>query len=85
MMSSVATARFLPENLMTGYNRFYKAVHGRGPRIRHMGGQWYQVNGEIVHHKTLLQEIERLRQLARRKSQPEKGLVTRLIERLRLM
>ncbi|MEO0563433.1 MAG: hypothetical protein AAF125_15090, partial [Chloroflexota bacterium] len=85
MMTVTSTQQISPEHMVAGYTRFYHAVYGRQPRVRHMGQQWYQVDGELVHYRTLLESIGHLRALAKRKSRPEKGLVTRLIERLRLL
>jgi hypothetical protein len=77
------TARITPKNLTKGYRHFYQRVHGKAPHIRHMGGQWYNINGEIVHHRTLMEEVQRLRKLSRQFNQPEKRLLVRVIERLR--
>jgi hypothetical protein len=41
------------------------------------------VNGEIVHRSTVEAEIEHLRTLARKHRRLEKGIVQRLIARLR--
>jgi hypothetical protein len=65
------------------YMRAFHALHGRPPRIRHMSGVWFQVNGEIVHKSTVEAEIERLRTLARKHRRFEKGMVNKIIERLR--
>jgi hypothetical protein len=84
-MMALNTEQITPDHLINGYTRFYQTVHGRSPRVRHMGGQWFQVNGEIVHYKALMDEIGNLRVLARKKTQPEKGLIKRLIGRLQLL
>ncbi len=65
------------------YMRAYHALHGRPPRIRHMSGLWYQIDGEIVHRSIVEGEIERLRTLARKHRRFEKGMVKKIIERLR--
>lgn len=82
-VASQTTNRIKPKNMIDGYRHYYKQLHGRKPQIRHMGGQWYNVNGEIVHHSTLMQEIQHLRKLVRQRKQPEKRLLVRVIERLR--
>jgi hypothetical protein len=54
-----------------------------------MFAEWYQINGETVHRITVFQEITRLRTLAaeqraqQRKPPQDRGLITRLIARLR--
>jgi hypothetical protein len=80
---TTTSTRIKPEHVIMGYTRFYHEVYGRKPSVRHLGGNWYQVNGEIVFHRALILEIEHLRLIARKKRQPEKSLVTRLINRLR--
>lgn len=72
-----------PQDIADGYVRAYHTLHGVQPKVRHMGGYWYQVNGEIVHRTTLTRECLRLRQLAQQKKPIEKNLVLRLIARLK--
>jgi acyl-ACP thioesterase len=77
-----------PEDIAKGYQRSYCALHGRTPRVIHMGGYWYKVNGEIVHRSTLIDETLRLKQIQReqkraRPAKVEKSIVQRLIARLR--
>ncbi|MEM6529029.1 MAG: hypothetical protein AAF653_12095 [Chloroflexota bacterium] len=76
-----------PKDIAEGYQRSYATIHGRTPRVQHMSGYWYEVNGEIVHRSTLTSEIVRLKQLEReqktRKTQVERNVITRLIAKLR--
>lgn len=75
-----------PELIIHGYVRAYRKVYGRDPRIRHIGGQWYYVSGETVHRVSLLHETLRLHQLAPQASSyatPNRGMIQRLIARLR--
>ncbi|MAS37028.1 MAG: hypothetical protein CL610_23715 [Anaerolineaceae bacterium] len=75
-----------PELIINGYERAYRKVYGRDPRIRHIGGQWYYINGETVHRMTLMSEIVRLNDLAKQQSpyaKPTRSMVQRLIARLR--
>lgn len=71
------------EDVVGGYMHTFKALHGRTPRVRHMGGQWFQVGSEIVHQTTLEQEVMRLRAILQKQQRTDKGLITRLIGRLR--
>lgn len=72
-----------PQELAEGYIRSYNALHGVVPRIRHMNGPWFMVNGEILHQNTLQEELARLRVLAERRHPVEKNLIKRLIDRLK--
>lgn len=76
-----------PRYLIENYCRAYKQVHGREPHARYMGNHWYSINGETVHRMTLYNEIESLKQQIPRPSRatPEKGVIMRLIARLRTM
>ncbi|HLV35324.1 MAG TPA: hypothetical protein VKY59_09435 [Spirillospora sp.] len=79
-------ATLTPHLIVEGYERAYRKVYGREPRIRHIGGQWYYVAGETVHRVTLLAEIMRLREIARQESPyapPSRSMIQRLIARLR--
>lgn len=79
----MATSTISPDDITQGYMRAFHALHGRPPRIKHLSGDWYQVNGEIVHRATVETEIERLRTLSRKHRCLQKGVVQRLIARLR--
>ena len=72
-----------PHDLTEGYIRHHKAVYGVAPKIRHMSGYWYQVNGEIVHRSTLTAETLRLKQLIKKRQKMESGLIHRVIARLK--
>jgi hypothetical protein len=74
-----------PRHLVENYRRAYETLNKREPVIRYMGNHWYFVNGETVHRVTLIEEIARLRTLTQRQSllQGDKGLIHRLIDRLR--
>jgi hypothetical protein len=74
-----------PRHLVENYRRAYETLHTRSPVIRYMGNHWYFVNGETVHRVTLIEEIARLRTQTQQQSllQGDKGLIHRLIHRLR--
>lgn len=74
-----------PQDIADGYTRHHEALYGYTPKIRHMSGYWYQVNGEIVHRSTLTAETLRLKQLVQKQQKTESGLVRRLIARLKAM
>ncbi|MEO1443096.1 MAG: hypothetical protein AAFV33_22025 [Chloroflexota bacterium] len=87
LLMGPADQTLTPDDIAEGYQRCYTAVHGRTPRVQHVSGYWYRVNGEIVHRSTLTTEIIRLKQLERdqttRKTHVERNVITRLIARLR--
>ncbi len=74
-----------PQIIAHSYERAFREVHGRDPQIRHVGGQWYYINGETVHRFALLNEITRLRDLAQqqRRTQADRSVIQRLIAKLR--
>ncbi|MDK3158909.1 hypothetical protein FBR02_19105 [Anaerolineae bacterium CFX9] len=77
---------FPPRYMVDTYRQAYASVHGRDPSVRYMGNHWYSVNGETVHRATLMEEITRLRDLseqARRPRWQDKGVINRLISKLR--
>jgi hypothetical protein len=55
------------------------------PTVRHLGGQWYYVNGETLHRVALMTETKRLRDLVKsqRQASAERNVITRLIAKLR--
>ena len=78
-----------PHNIVESYGRAYRKVHGRYPRVRHVGGQWYCVGDETVHRLTLVTETKRLHEEARHlnafATNPNRSVVQRLIARLRAL
>ena len=77
-----------PKLVMESYQRAYKHVHGRAPVVRHQFGEWYYVNGETVHRRTLLIEITRLRSIAQKQrlnAMADRKLMQRIIAKLRGM
>ena len=74
-----------PRYIVEGYRKVYQRVHDREPQCRYIGNHWYNVNGETVHRATLMDEIARLRALARKPTaiNAEKSVIQRLIARLR--
>lgn len=73
-----------PQIILEAYQRAFRQVNGYEPHIRHLGGHWYQVNGETVHRTFLMVEISRLRDLAQRqRPTPDKSIIQRLIGKLR--
>jgi hypothetical protein len=79
-------ATLTPKVIVDSYRHAYRQVHERDPLIIHMFAEWYHVNGETVHRVALFHEITRLRGLAQQQRQSQKvdrGLIQRLISRLR--
>ena len=77
-----------PKLVMESYQRAYRHVHGRAPAVRHQFGEWYYVNGETVHRRTLLSEITRLRAIAQKQrlaALADRKLMQRIIAKLRGM
>lgn len=74
-----------PYHITTSYRSVFRQLHGCDPHIRHMGGQWYDVNGEMVHRLALMTEISRLSDIVRRqrRTNTDKSMIQRLIGRLR--
>jgi len=73
------------DDFVTEYTNAFWRVYTQEPRIYYMGNQWYQVNGNPLHHSILVQEIARLNDLAnmRHAEAHKKSMVGRLIKRLR--
>ncbi|TVR23968.1 MAG: hypothetical protein EA396_02445 [Anaerolineaceae bacterium] len=76
-----------PQTIVDRYSYVYKIMYGREPTTRYVGNQWFQVNGEMVHYRTMIEQIDQLHALARRKRMQNnsKGMVRRLIDKLRLL
>jgi hypothetical protein len=77
-----------PRYVVENYQKAYACANGRDCSVRYMGNHWYNVNGETVHRTTITQEIARLRAMSQRtgmKSKADKGVIQRLISRLRAM
>ena len=74
-----------PQIIAESYERIYLEVNGVPATIRHVGGQWYYVNGETVHRFTLITEISRLQEVAehQRRERADRSMIHRLIARLR--
>ncbi|MFN8371610.1 MAG: hypothetical protein U0694_01850 [Anaerolineae bacterium] len=91
MNSSVGYHTATTADLVTEYTDAYEQANGWKPRIEYKGNGWYQVDNEVVHRSTLLQEIGRLRtQYREQKAQEEsyeaqrkKSLISKLIAKLR--
>lgn len=80
----MVAAQISPQQIAEAYCVSFQTLHGSTPRIRHMNGDWFQVNGEIVHRTTVEAEIDNLKMLAKQTTRRvESGLVNRLIARLR--
>lgn len=81
----MSTATHPADEYMDSYRVAFEQVYGREPVVRYMGNQWYQVNGEMVHHTIIVSEISRLHDLAllqRRRTQ-QQSVIARLIKKLR--
>jgi hypothetical protein len=86
------TLTITSRDIIESYIDSYRTVYLRRPSMRYLGNGWYLVDDEIVHQAIIIQETGRLQQIIRhqaaKKMPPElvqqrKGLVSRLIERLR--
>ena len=75
------------QNAIYDHGYVYKLVYGQEPSADYIGNQWYKVNGEMVHHRMLLDQIDQLRDLARRKQMHSrsKNAIRRLIDKLKLL
>jgi hypothetical protein len=84
-MIQVQDQTLTPEHIVNSYRSVFREVHGRDPHVRHMGGQWYDVSGEMVHRLALLTEISRLSDIVRRQrsSRTDRNVINRIIARLR--
>jgi hypothetical protein len=82
-MVTQENATLTPQLIADNYCRAFEKVNGRQPQIRHLGGPWYYINGETVHRVAVLAEITRLRDLVRRPNMGDKGMIQRLIDKLR--
>ena len=83
----MSTGTHPAEQYMADYIDAFEDVYSRTPIVRYMGNQWYQINGETIHHTLLVSEITRLRDLAQlqRKRTTRRGLIDRLVNKLRSM
>lgn len=83
---AVDDSTLTPQIIVDSYERVYREVHERDPHIRHIGGQWYYLNGETVHRLALFNEITHLHQVAHQRRQEQlasKSVIQRLILKLR--
>jgi hypothetical protein len=83
---STSDVTLTPQCIINEYMSAYRKLYGRDPRVRHIGGQWYYINGETVHRVALLTETARLRDVAKQQhafSSPTRSMISRLITRLR--
>ena len=87
LQQTMAGDSIVPQNLIHNYEKMFRMAYGRDPHARHIGGQWYYVNGETVHRVALVAETARLQHLAQVRNPflvvPTKSLINRLITRLR--
>lgn len=87
------TLTITSRDIIESYVESYRTIYLRKPAMRYLGNGWYLVDDEIVHQAIIIQETGRLQQLLRQQAQqkrmmPEKvqerkGIVQRLISRLR--
>lgn len=73
------------DQVIKHYQRAFKLVYGYEPRVYYLRQQWYRVNGELVHHRVIMDQIAHLRYLARKKRMKTHNRTTiqRLIDKLR--
>jgi hypothetical protein len=76
-------------DIVADYGYAYRLVYDRAPAVRYVGNQWYAINGQTVHRSVVLSETERLHDLARKRvrarSKTDKGVISRIIAKLRNM
>lgn len=87
------TLTITSRDIIESYVESYRTCYLRKPSMRYLGNGWYLVDDEIVHQAIIIQETGRLQHLLRQQAQqkrmaPEKvqerkGVVQRLIDRLR--
>jgi len=86
------TLTITSRDIIESYGESYKAIYLRRPSMRYLGNGWYLVDDEIVHQAIIIQETGRLQQIIRQQAsrtiapeavQQRKGIVQKLIERLR--
>lgn len=77
------------DEIVNDYWYAFKTVYGKEPKAHYLGNGWYYVNGETVYRTILEHEIVHLHDLARKQRQRQaarsqnKGVVKRLIDKLR--
>jgi hypothetical protein len=88
------TLTITSRDIIESYAESYRTINLRKPTMRYLGNGWYLVDDEIVHQAIIIQETGRLQQIIRQQSarnmtpeaaQERKGIVQRLIDRLRKM
>ena len=74
-------------DIVEDYGCAYRLVYDKTPNVRYIGNQWYAINGQTVHRSVILSETDRLQNLARQRvrRQTDKGVVSRIIAKLRNM
>ncbi len=86
------TLTITSRDIIESYIESYRTVYLRRPSMRYLGNGWYLVDDEIVHQAIIIQETGRLQQIMRQQmmkkiapevAQQRKGIVSRLIDRLR--
>jgi hypothetical protein len=86
------TLTITSRDIIESYAESYKAIYLRKPSMRYLGNGWYLVDDEIVHQAIIIQETGRLQQIIRQQAarsmtpeavQERKGIVQKLIDRLR--
>jgi hypothetical protein len=65
MEQNYDSATLTPKHIVDAFQSAYRQVYGREAQVVHMFAEWYTVNGETVHRRTLFSEISRLAGLAR--------------------
>lgn len=88
------TLTITSRDIIESYIETYRTVYLRKPSMRYLGNGWYLVDDEIVHQAIIIQETGRLQQIIRHQAakqitpeiaQQRKGIVSRLIDRLRAL
>jgi hypothetical protein len=74
-------------HIVEDYGRAYQLAYGQKPRVRYMGNQWFNINGQMVHRSFLESETTRLTGMARarHRSHTDKNVVSRIIAKLRAL
>jgi hypothetical protein len=76
------TSHVIEQAFIAAFMNLYQQT----PQVRHVGGQWYYVNGETVHRFALMEQTALLESMYNERQAQErsrKSIVHRLISRLR--
>lgn len=77
------TCNLTPGDAVKQFRAAFKTVFGREPDVTYLGNQWFRVNQELVHRRTLIEQIEHLRAIAnRQRAHQRKTIASKLMDEL---